>query len=253
MHEQLDRFVGNAERGDRADHDAARSPGRGDERLTAGEVPERAASAKVAVVGDPRPRAELDVEVGAERARDARMARLGEELGDGAAAASGRLDVAAHQAGEHVERDAGHRRAARAALAGGVAGRRVRQRRHARRDEHVARGERRGHERRGLGATGRVGRRDDQRRVGGDGVQQRAADVDRVRIRDHEHSLTRLDGEAAVDHGPDGPRQVGVHRLDAHGRAPVITLARARSSRSMSSPVVCRCGAIRNEAARIGA
>ena len=199
------------------------------------------------------PRAELDVEVGAERARDARMARLGEELGDGAAAASGRLDVAAHQAGEHVERDAGHRRAACAALARGLAGRRVRQRR-----QHGAMNTSHAASAAATSAEGSVPR------AGSGGAMTSAASAAerrpaaRARRRPCPDPRSRALAHPARRRGSGRsrsgrPRQVGVHRLDAHVRAPVIARARARSSRSMSSPVVCRCGAIRNEAARIGA
>ena len=251
LHEQLDRFVRKAERGDRTDHDAAGSPVGAMNASPHGRFPNaprarRSPSSAIAV------RAQLDVEVGAEWACDVRVARLGEQLGDGAAAASGRLDVAAHQAGEHVERDAGHRRSARSALAGGVAGVvcDIDGMHGAMNTSHAA----------SAAATSAEG---SVPRAGSGGAMTSAASAVRAsssarptstvsgsRSRARAHPL---DGETAVDHGPHGPRQVGAHRLDAHGRAPAITRARARSSRSMSLSVVCRCGAIRNEAARIGA
>ena len=77
-----------------------------------------------------------------------------------------RVEVDRHRAREHLLGDAGHRRTARAGVARALAGARVAERPAGRRDEHVARRQRRRDRRRGLGAVGSALIHHDQDRVG---------------------------------------------------------------------------------------
>ena len=126
------------------------------------------------------------------------------------------VEVGRHQAGEHVLGDARQRRAAGAVLAGGLARDRVAQRRLARREEDVARGERGGDRARRLEAAARVRRQDDQRAVGAagaPGVEHRMAERLAVGVGDDEQLLAVAQGEAAAEDGVEGAIEVWGHAV----------------------------------------
>jgi hypothetical protein len=102
--------------------------------------------------------------------------------------------------------DAGHRRAARAGVARALAGARVAERPAGRRDEHVARRQRRCHRARRLGAVGGALVHHDQRRVRAGRASllpERFANGGGAGIDHHDDVLARLDGQAPPNDGPD--------------------------------------------------
>ena len=175
------------------------------------------------------------------------LPRLGEKVGDHAATASDQFEVASHQAGEHVGRDAWHRRAAGAtpvaALRAAVCdsdGRHgaMNTSQAASADATVSGGS---FPRAASGATMISAASELASRAASKSVRPRSI---AVRVGDHQHSIAAAHVEAVADHGPDGVRE-----LIGHASDPV----KARTRRSTSSSVTCRCGEIRSERPRSAA
>ena len=196
------------------DHRDALAAQRGGEALAARQVPERPGRGQEAVVREAGTAADVEAQIGAGRAGDARLVGAREQLSDRAAARGHRVEVDRHEAREEVGGDAGERRAPDAGLGGGLAGLGVRERLRGRRDEDVDGRERGGDRRRRLAAVLRARVHEGEHGVGagaGGLRAQRLGEVARALVADDEDVLAGLDRQAAADDGLDGEVEVGRH------------------------------------------
>src|SRR4051794_10157347 len=217
---EFDGLVGNADRGERpVDEQRATSRvvARGDEPLTAWQIPERTGFHQLAVVGDRLAPLDDQDEVRAVRAGDARLAAGIEDVGHRVAPAAQLGHVGAHHAGEHLLGRPGQGRRPGAAVGRRLTRRGVREGLDRRHEQNVRPDHRSRYRVRRLNAMlASLGELREYRLTLGalsllaKPLRQRPG----RRIANDDHVLAGFDHQTLVDDGLDGPLQIA-HRAGA--------------------------------------